>query len=391
MEDAKSVQDCRGYLLIANAYPSDKALYRNGFLHRRVKAYQKHGERVTVFYLHPPVSEAYFYEHDGVTVHVGSSEHLEAHLVHSSYSKFLVHFASPDMIMPIKRVAPKTPILVWIHGFEAEAWHRRWFNFIDSGAEIRAAVNKKTEYYNVQLDFMRWLYTTKDLDLSFVHVSKWFKENVVEPDAGCLTQNSHIIPNLIDDHLFSYSQKPDGHRLKVLSIRPYASMKYANDLTVEAILSMSKRPHFEEFQFSIFGEGRLFEQTLEPLRRFRNVEIRNTFLTPDQIAAEHHKHGVFLAPTRFDSQGVSMCEAMSSGLVPISTDVSAISEFVTHRRSGLLAKAEDAEGLAHWLDRLYFDSELFAALSRSASSDIRSQCGESVTITSELELMRARD
>lgn len=377
-----------GYLLVANTYPSDKALYRNGFLHRRVKAYQKHGEHVSVFYLHPPVKKAYTYMHDGVQVHVGASRDLEDHLQKLKYAKILVHFASPDMILPIKKVSPSTPVIVWVHGFEAEAWHRRWFNFIESSSEIRTSIEKKKTYYDGQLDFMRWLYTTNELAITFVHVSKWFKENVVEPDAGCLTQNSHVIPNLVDDSLFAYSPKTPSSRLKVLSIRPYASMKYANDLTVDAILSMSSRPYFEEFEFSLYGEGRLFAHTVEPLRAFTNVKITNRFLTQDEIVKVHGEHGVFLAPTRFDSQGVSMCEAMSSGLVPVSTNVSAIPEFVEHRRNGLLADPEDANGLALWLDRLYFDEGLFESLSRNAAHDIRSQCGEDVAIGRELDLMR---
>ena len=42
----------------------------------------------------------------------------------------------------------------------------------------------------------------------------------------------------------------------------------------------------------------------------------------------HKKNGIFMVPTRLDSQGVSRDEAMSSGLVPITNNVAAIPEFV---------------------------------------------------------------
>ena len=37
-------------------------------------------------------------------------------------------------------------------------------------------------------------------------------------------------------------------------------------------------------------------------------------------------NGIFICPTRQDAQGVSMCEAMSSGLVPITLYNTAIPE-----------------------------------------------------------------
>lgn len=41
------------YVIITNAYPHEDQLYRNGFIHRRVKAYLDEGLKVDVFVLHP--------------------------------------------------------------------------------------------------------------------------------------------------------------------------------------------------------------------------------------------------------------------------------------------------------------------------------------------------
>lgn len=375
------------YLVIANAYPSEKALYRNGFIHRRIKGYEQHQLSSQVYYMHPPASETYAYEYDGVHVTVGNSDGLRELLKAREFKKILIHFASPDMVYPILEESPSTPIVVWIHGFEAEAWHRRWFNFIDSGDQIRAAVARKAAYYDEQLNFMRWLYTTDELSVQTVHVSEWFQKHIVEPDAGVETQNATVIPNFIDDELFTYLPKDPAQRLKILSIRPYASMKYANDLTVKAILELSKRPFFHKLQFELHGEGALFDKTLAPVRRFDNVKISKGFLSQDEIARKHKEFGIFICPTRFDSQGVSMCEAMASGLVPITTDSSAISEFVTHCESGTLSETEDALGLADWIQRLYFNPELFQRLSAKAASNIRVQCSVEGAIKRELSLI----
>lgn len=375
------------YLVIANAYPSEKALYRNGFIHRRIKGYEQHQLSSQVYYMHPPAADTYTYEYDGVHVTVGNSDGLREFLRARKFKKILIHFASPDMVYPIVEESASTPIVVWIHGFEAEAWHRRWFNFIDSGDQIREAVARKTAHYDDQLKFMRWLYTTDELSVQTVHVSEWFQKHIVEPDAGVETQNATVIPNFIDDELFSYSPKDPAQRLKILSIRPYASMKYANDLTVKAILELSKRPFFDKLQFELHGEGVLFDKILAPVRRFENVKISKGFLSQDEIARKHKEFGIFMCPTRFDSQGVSMCEAMASGLVPVTTDSSAISEFVTHRESGTLSKPEDAIGLADWIQRLYFNPELFQRLSAQAALNIRAQCSVEGAIKRELSLI----
>jgi glycosyltransferase involved in cell wall biosynthesis len=376
-------------LLVANAYPNEAALYRNGFIHRRVRGYLAAGISVEVFYLHPPVSDPYDYEFDGVHVTVGNAEAYEARIAARSYRKILVHFAHRDMIEPVRRYSPHTPVIVWVHGFEAEAWHRRWFNFTESAAEIRAALAKRESYYDGQLGFMAWLLSTAELDLEVVHVSDWFRRHIVEPDVGVPTRRPHVIPNVVDGDLFPYREKSPEHRLRILSIRPYASHKYANDQTVAAILELARRPYFDRLSFTLRGDGPLFRTTVEPLADLENVSVEPGFLRQEDIAGLHAAHGVFLAPTRFDSQGVSMGEAMSSGLVPVSTAITAIPEFVEDRVSGMLARPEDPPGLADQIEMLYYNPDLFLAVSKAAAARTRSQCGFDATVGREIALIGA--
>ncbi|MDC5698352.1 glycosyltransferase family 4 protein [Intrasporangium calvum] len=373
---------------MANAYPSEAAIYRNGFLHRRVLAYREAGVETEVFYLHPPATESYEYEYEGVRVVVGDARAYERHIGENSYDSYMIHFATPSMVRPLRTNSVTSPITIWIHGFEAESWHRRWFNFVSDPATIRAAVRKKREYYDAQLAFMRELYTDDSLDLRIVNVSKWFQNFVVEPDAGVELSHGEVIPNFIDDKIFEYRPKLEDDRLKILSIRPYASRKYANDLTVKAIQELATRPYFSRLQFTLYGEGALFHETIAPLDGFDNVAIHNRFLAQAEIPNVHGEHGIFLTPTRFDSQGVSMCEAMSSGLVPVGTDVSAISEFVADGVSGLLAPSEDAIALADQVERLYFNPELYLRLSAAATESVRASCGRGNTIERELLLIQ---
>lgn len=377
-------------LVVCNAYPSPGVLYRNGFIHRRVLAYVSAGMRVRVFYHHEPVATPYDYEFEGVSVEVGRSRDLLALLRGETFDAVLVHFAEPGRIQPLIEAQVSCPVLVWVHGFEAEAWHRRWFNFLDSAEEAIVALERRTSYYEEQNAFLRHLVTDEPLDFTWINVSEWFQRMVVEPDIGAEMHGSHVIPNLVDERLFRFEPKEDADRLRVLSIRPFASRKYANDLTVRAIKELSRRPFFGELEFTICGEGRLFEREVADLRDLPNVSLHERFFSQDEIVYLHQLHGVFLAPTRFDSQGVSMCEAMSSGLATISSDVAAIPEFIENRVTGMLAPPESAVGLADAVEELYFDPDLFQQISGGGARRMRSQCGHEQTVHREVALIREK-
>src|SRR5690606_7139241 len=111
------------------------------------------------------------------------------------------------------------------------------------------------------------------------------------------------------------------------------------------ILELSSKPFFSDLEFRIIGDGPLFDETVAPLMNFKNVKLEKRFLTQDEIAALHKEYGLFLTPTRMDTQGVSRDEAMSSGLVPLTNAVAAVPEFVDET-CAILAPEEDHLALA---------------------------------------------
>lgn len=376
-------------LVVCNAYPSKENIYRNGFIHRRVKAYQKYDEQVDVYYLHVNATQEEVYEYDGVTVYFGNDDHYKEFikLNEQTYKTFLIHFINPLMYYPIIETIENPKIIVWIHGFEAEAWHRRWFNFLANRHELNVILQKANQYYTDQLDFMNQLYRETKYDITFIHVSKWFKEHIADVDAKFSPQNYEIIPNIVDGEVFDYIPKTREGKLKVLSIRPYASYKYANDQTRDAIHILSKKPYFKDIEFHLYGEGKLFPEVTDSLKKYDNVFLHNTFLEQPEIAKIHKEFDVFMCPTRLDSQGVSMCEAMSSGLVVISSNTTAIPEYVSHNETGLLAEKESPKSLAEQLERIYFNPVLFEKISKQAAESMRMIAGEDVVIKKELEVI----
>lgn len=149
-----------------------------------------------------------------------------------------------------------------------------------------------------------------------------------------------VIYNYIDPDVFPYIPKTADQRCRILSVRPYSGDTYANDLTVAAIVDLSKRPLFGDLSFTLVGSGALFDEITAPVRDFRNVCLREEFIPQAEIAGLHRTHGIMLVPTRMDSQGVSRDEAMSSGLAPVTSRVAAVPEFVDES-CGFLAPPED--------------------------------------------------
>lgn len=366
------------HLLLTNHYPSYDDLYRNGFVHSRVSAYREQGVDVDVFRLRKGQPTT-FSEYQNINVITGSQSALDRLLSGKQYKTVLIHFLSPDMWETLKHHIDRIRVVVWVHGAEIQPWHRRDYNY-ETEQERRVAKSQSDK----RMAFWRQLLQTIPANLKLVFVSRYFAEEVMEDLGFRLPDETYtIIHNPIDTDLFSYQPKPPEQRKKILSIRPYASRKYANDLSVAAILELSKEPFFHELEFRMIGDGKLFDSVLEPLRQFPNVIIERRFLSQTEIAQLHKEYGVFLCPTRMDAQGVSRDEAMSSGLVPITNAVAAIPEFVD-ANCGILVKSEEFMGMVEGIKKLCSGEIDFSAISHAASERVRAQSSQPKVITSEL-------
>ncbi|MGK8472336.1 glycosyltransferase family protein [Stutzerimonas stutzeri] len=369
------------HLLVTNHYPSYDDLYRNGFVHTRVRAYAENGIKVDIFRLRKdePIS---WHEFQNADVTTGSQNALRKMLKSGRYRHVLVHFLDPNMWDVLKDFIDDIRVTIWVHGAEIHPWYRRKYNIETPEQEEKAKAQSA-----VRMSFWRGLLQPMPANLHLVFVSNYFANEVMEDLGFRLPEGSYsVIHNPIDTELFSYAEKDSEHCKKILSIRPFATRQYANDLTVKCILELSKKPIFDQLRFTIVGDGVLFEETITPLRQFDNVHIQQKFLTQPEIAALHKEHGIFLCPTRWDSQGVSRDEAMSSGLVPVTTAVAAIPEF-TDESCAILAAEEDYQGLAKGIEALVGQSALFGRMSESASFRVRRLTEKSVIIKKEISLL----
>lgn len=360
-------------------YPKDDSLYRNAFIHRRVVEYHKNGLDVEVYVLNEELDKPQEYLFEGVKVIEGDKNHFIEYISNEKPVKILIHFINRHMINAINSIHEKIGIIVWIHLMESIGWYRRLFNYKDG--EFSRYILQNTRQ---MLNLRKFIKKSNKKDVEFIFVSNWIK-NITQKDTLTKIDNFKIIHNVVDVNLFKYEEKNSELRKKILLIRPFESRKYANDIAIEAILKLKKKPYFSQLEFNIFGSGKLFEETVSPIRGLCNVKINETYLKHDEIKNQHKEHGIFLCPTRQDSQGVSMCEAMSSGLVPITSNNSAIPEFVEHNETGLITNS--ADDIAKAIDYLYNNPLDFNRISRHASNSIFEKCRPDKVIKEEMEVI----
>lgn len=369
-------------LIVDPDYPRDSHLYGDVFVHTRLKAYPRSWE-ISVIGYNPLLKQVYHYTWDGISVRLSPSlDEIRSAIRQAKADVIAIHFIQHELMETL--LEKGAPLLVFFHGIESASWRRRMFDYRTPGA-----IPYLLRYIRSNRHQMKHLRkfleaANKRSDIHFVFVSKWFQD-ICEEDLGIRILNKHVIPNSIDTNRFQFIAKPPELRKNILAIRSFNSRKYANDILVDAIMALSKRPYFRELSFSIYGEGYLFDKLTRRISRFENVTLHNHFVPNESIPAIHHEHGVFLCFSRLDSQGVSMCEAMSSGLVTITSKVAAIPEFVEDGYSGFLTG--NIGEVVRCMDLLYQSPDLFAKIGEQGSKSISEQCSLSVIIPREVKLI----
>src|SRR5690606_979063 len=135
---------------------------------------------------------------------------------------------------------------------------------------------------------------------------------------------------------------------KVLTLRPLSSKKYAVDIAIDTFKFLP-----EKFTLDIYGKGQLqnqYQKRIDDAKLTDRITIKNEFIERSDMNGFFSRYGVFLSPTRMDAQGVTMCEAMASGLLVASNNNTAIPEFVEDNNNGLLSNNPE------WLAQKIFDA-----------------------------------
>ena len=368
-------------VFLCNDYPHlMQAKYSPEFLRHRVKAYEKQGLDILVVCIKP---HAYRLERQGRShVIFLLKQDIDRTIEHfvSRTQSFVVHSPRPETVNALLRFAPNKNTVYFYHGFDIRDYRRLAYNYSSIDIENwRSSIEKdKKQRENSMAKII------KQPKSKIVFVSNYLKKVAIR-DTGLDLDSANVIPNYIDTDFFIHFIKKPEHRNKILLIRSFSATNYANDVAIKAINILLKENKLN-LSFTIRGFGRLFESMTRSLVGRQNVDLKQGVLTSSEIRDLHKEHGIFLAPTRYDTQGVSMGEAMSSGLVPVSHRIAAIPEF-SDDSCAELANSHDSKEYAYLIQKLVENPDVFLKKSKAAAEKVRSLCGAPVTIDKEIDLI----
>lgn len=370
--------------VVVPTYPSIENRYLCAFVHARVKAYRDAGVQVDVICARD--SKGYSaYEYEGVHVLRIPIDELGHTLARKAYDAVLLHFFDESHAAVLDGVGlGRTQLLLWSHNPETRYWE--WPLFTTPYFTEPPELTDEQKRLFAQKDAIIKAFNEKP-NVSWVFISEAQKKRAEEL-IGISFNRVHVIANLVDEQRFPYTPKDPALRTKVFCVRKFDNIAtYAIDLDVAAVLELSKRPIFNEMEFNFFGDGPLFDTLLEPLRHFENVHTHKRFLTHDEIAQQHAVHGIGLFASRFDSQGVSMCEAAMSGLAVVGSDIDAANIFLPNDL-GLLCEVENPTAYADAIEGLATNPDYFSQCSAACHEKVFSLCRREMTIDKEIALLK---
>jgi len=356
--------------IVTPGYPSNEN-GGFGFVHARAKLYAPKNE-VKVFTISSTNSSRNF---EGIEIVEGSHGFLQEQIKKFTPKVLAIHFPDFRIIQLVKPL--HYPKVAWIHG------HEILFSFkISSKAKNPFDfIKKRALLIPRQLYQMILLRSFLPKINHVVFVSNWMKK-AAEKSVFKKFENAVIIPNPVDTNLFRYVGPNTNEPKKIISIRSLHNSKYGIDVAIKAMAN--KR----NVALDVFGQGKLYNKYLHLIDKTNsNTQIHHTSLNHDEIPSLLAKYSVFIAPSRVEAQGVSMCEAMACGLPIIASNIGGIPEFVRDGVDGFLVKSNDPQELKKAIDKLVFDKEKLIEFGKNARENISNVCSGELICEKELELM----
>tara|TARA_B100000902_G_scaffold195038_1_gene186363 strand:+ start:4763 stop:5893 length:1131 start_codon:yes stop_codon:yes gene_type:complete len=369
--------------IITSRYPSLDNPYNHMFVHMRSKEFVRKGEKVEVFV---PSRATHEYVFEGISVKHMPSKDMIQYL--SNYDVLYLHLLHIYPFMqqdgwPIYKsiMKNKFPCVMYVHGSEVQKYSARPFDANNSILGILRRIKKDFLLVYFMRKFANFHKVNKSL--FFLFPSLWMKKEM-EKNLEVEVSNFELIPNGIETNLFTFSNLV-SKRFKLISLRPLSSMKYAVDIAIETVRLLPK-----EYTLDIFGKGKyekVFQELINKYSLEDRITIHNTFINKHDMPEHFSGYGVSLSTTRMDAQGVSMCEAMSSGLLTVSNNNTAIPEFISDMETGILGNSP--QELADKILTVTSDKELFENITQQGREtmekiDVKLTCKQELKILKEI-------
>ncbi|WP_346770608.1 glycosyltransferase family 4 protein [Muriicola jejuensis] len=335
----------------------------------------------TIVYV-PSISRHY-YEHEEIPIHkIGYSEIIKEI---SKYDLLYLHLLN---IYPFSKangwpiykhiLRTKIPFAIYVHGNEVQKYSSRFYEFNFRISEVLKWIKKDLFVIPKMRRFIR---ATKDIENSaYIFPSKWMRNNT-EENLNLKIDKFFIIPNGIDTALFKY-RSLEEKRFKILTIRSLSQKVYNIEQTIDTINLLP-----EKYSLVIYGKGkykRSYDRRIKALGLQHRIKIIEQFLSRIEMLEVFDQFGVFISTTRIDSQGITMMEAMSRGLLVATTKNSSKGEFIENMKSGILGI--DEKELFEGIIEVTSDLEKYRKITLNGSNQIE-QIELKKTMKKEIEVL----
>jgi glycosyltransferase involved in cell wall biosynthesis len=318
--------------IITSRYPSEENHYAHTFVHARARYLKSKGIDVTVFV---PSKKYSNYEFDSVKVELMPAYNISKVILNYDlcYLHLLNIYATPcfnGAFIYQSILKNKLKVCFYLHGSEVQKYTTRLFDFKFNLREFARIIYKDFYFIPVMKFFISRLIHA-DL-IHFFSPSKWMVKEA-ELNLNVQIDKYEIIPNGIDIKRFISVERGKDIRFKALIVRPLNSQKYAVDICIKTL------KHLPKFTLDIYGKGPLLQQykaLATHLHVADRIKFIEEFIPNSEMAKVFHQYGVYLSPTRMDAQGVSMCEAMATGMLVASSHNTAVPEFIIDGENGIL-------------------------------------------------------
>ena len=144
------------------------------------------------------------------------------------------------------------------------------------------------------------------------------------------------------------------------------------DVLISAFKKVSES--YPQSVLNVIGEGN-WEKNAQQLARSLGLEKKIIFHGWKELAALQDLVGksvLCVLPSRVESFGLTIAEAMASGIPVISTRVAAIPELITDQEHGLLIPADDPEHLGNAILYAFDNKEKMSEMAQRARQKIKS-------------------
>ena len=208
--------------------------------------------------------------------------------------------------------------------------------------------------------------------------SEWMKDQI---KTIFHMDNIYTIPNGIDVDLFSFKSIEAGTNL--IALRPLGDKVYDIESTIE-LLSLLP----DQYTLDIFGEGKYkedYEKLIIAKGLSGRVKIIDNFIDRSKMIQLFHRYNIFISTTKLDTQGITMLEAMSCGLLVASIDNSSKKEFISDMQTGVLGN--NPKELAEKILEVTSNQEIFERITKAGRKSME-EIDVSLTCEKELRILK---